>query len=40
MKRFKQLLAVAITLTILVSSLPFVANAEQTSDFSDLGMGP
>lgn len=40
MKKFKQFLAVAMTLTMLVSSLPFMANAEQINeDFSEFGTG-
>lgn len=40
MKKFKQLLAIAMTLTMLVSSMPFVANAQQTDDdFTQFGMG-
>ncbi len=40
MKKFKQLLSVAMTLIMLTSSLPFVVNAEQTdNEFADYGTG-
>ncbi len=40
MKKFKQLIAVALTFTMLISSSPFIANAEQTdNDFSNYGTG-
>ena len=40
MRKLKQLLAIAITLTMLISSLPFVANAEQSyGEFADYGTG-
>ncbi len=39
MKKLKLLIAVAMTFTMLLSSLPFSAGAEQTDDFSGYGTG-